>query len=85
MEDKDIRIVILQRGWIYIGEYSEDGVECKLTNAKNIRRWGTTEGLGELATKGKQENTKLDEAGTVRFHKLTIVASLDCDNAVWNF
>ena len=85
MEKKDIRIVILQRGWIYIGEFSKDGVECRLKNAKNIRRWGTTNGLGELAKKGKQEETQLDEAGTVRFHELTIVAMLECDNDVWKF
>ena len=83
--EKTIRIVILQRGWIYIGEYFEDGVECRLENAKNIRRWGTTNGLGELALKGVQPETKLDEVGTVRFHKLVVVGMLDADNKVWNF
>lgn len=78
-----IKIVILQRGWIYIGKYFEDGDACRLENAKNIRRWGTSNGLGELALKGKQSETVLDEAGTVRFHKLTTVAVLDCDNDVW--
>lgn len=78
-----IKIVILQRGWVFIGKFSQEGQNCKLENAHNIRRWGTSEGLGELALKGKQSETKLDKVGTVSFHELTTVAVLDCDENVW--
>jgi len=84
MEDKkEIRIIILQRGWIYIGEYYQDGDNCRLEKAKVIRRWGTTRSIGQLAIEGKQEGTVLDEAGTVRFHQLTVVATIDCDISKW--
>lgn len=78
-----IKIVILQRGWVFIGKFSQEDQNCKLENAYNIRRWGTSEGLGELALKGKQAETKLDKVGTVSFHELTTVAVLDCDESVW--
>lgn len=78
-----IKIVILQRGWVFIGKFSQEGQECKLENAFNLRRWGTTEGLGELALKGKQTETKLDKVGTVTFHELTTVALIECDQDVW--
>ena len=79
-----IKIVILQRGWVFIGQFSQDGQNCKLENAFNIRRWGTTDGLGELAEKGPLESTKLDKVGIVTFHELTTVAMIDCDQDVWS-
>ena len=73
------RIVIAQRGWVFVGGYTEDGDEVALTNAKVIRQWGTTKGLGELALNGPTSKTVLDDAGVVRMHRLAIVATLDTD------
>jgi len=78
-----IKIAILQRGWVYIGKYSENGDACKLENAYCIRRWGTEKGLGQLALEGKQDETVLDKAGIVQFHKLTTVALIDVDDKLW--
>lgn len=80
----DIRIVILQRGWIYVGNYFQDENECYLENASCIRSWGTSKGLGELAEGGPTGNTKLDPCPTVRFHPLTAVATIDCNQTIWN-
>lgn len=77
-----IKIAILQRGWIFVGNFAQEGSVCTLTNALNIRRWGTSKGLGELAQEGKQSNTQLDPAGTVTFHELTAVALIDCNEEV---
>lgn len=41
----DVRIVILQRGWVMVGRYSQNGDECSLTDCSTIRAWGTTKGL----------------------------------------
>lgn len=79
----DIRIVILQRGWVMVGYFLQDGEKCWLNNASVIRVWGTSKGLGELAENGPLPNTKLDACGTVRFHELTIVATLDCVRSKW--
>lgn len=77
------RIVILQRGWVYVGDYYEQGNNCWLENASCIRNWGTTKGLGELAENGPQSSTKLDPCPTVRFHKLTVVATIDVNFKKW--
>lgn len=77
------QIVILQRGWVAIGDLSKDGEEFTLSNAQIIQRWGTTKGLGQLATEGPQRETKLTPAGTLRFHELTVVARLDVDVSKW--
>ena len=83
MAKKDVRIVVLQRGWVYIGNFSKEAGECVLKNASCIRRWGTSKGLGELV-KGPLSNTVLDAAGTVRFHELAVVNMIDVDAESWS-
>lgn len=77
------RIVIAQRGWVFVGRWSQDGEMVTLTDAKNIRTWGTTKGLGELAQSGPTTATVLDPAGTVRLHILGVVATLDTEVTEW--
>ena len=78
-----MQIVIAQRGWVFVGDVSRSGDDVTITNAKCIRRWGTTKGLGEIAKAGPKSGTVLDDAGTVRMHALAIVASLDCEESKW--
>lgn len=82
-KNSDIKIVVLQRGWVMIGRYSKDEDTITLENAQVIRQWGTTKGLGQLAFEGPQSSTKLDKAGHVEFHVLTVVATLNCDDSKW--
>lgn len=83
--DGDIKIVVLQRGWVMVGRLERDGSECKLHNASVIRNWGTTKGLGEIAAGGPTSSTKLDPtSGVVEFDYLTVVATIACNKAVWS-
>ena len=77
------QIVICQRGFVYVGDVAREGSDLVILNAKNIRKWGTTYGLGQLAMEGKTSETKLDLAGTVRVHELAVVARIDCDATKW--
>jgi hypothetical protein len=76
------KIVILQRGWVMVGNFSRDGDMCSLDDASVIRLWGTTKGLPELRT-GPLPTTKVDPAGHVEFHILTVVATIDCEDGSW--
>lgn len=78
-----VKIVILQRGWAVVGRFYRRGPNCRVEGGSVIRRWGTSNGLGEIATGGPTENTKLDAAPTIRFHELTIVATMDCEADKW--
>lgn len=81
--DGDIKIVVLQRGWVYIGRFERNGNDCKLHNAYNIRSWGTTKGLPELVN-GATPSTKLDKCeGIVEFDWLTIVHTITCNAKAW--
>jgi hypothetical protein len=80
----NIKIVILQRGWVMVGYFERNGNECKLSKASVIRSWGTTKGLGEIASNGPTKDTKLDKThGLVEFDSLTIVASISCEESKW--
>ena len=79
----DIKIVILQRGWIYVGRFERNGNDCKLHNSYNIRSWGTTKGLPELVH-GPTSTTKLDKCdGIVEFDWLTVVHTIVVDKTKW--
>ena len=80
---KDVRIVIGQRGWVWVGHYSKKGSSVTLSKAKCIRTWGTTRGLGELIA-GPLQSTTLDAAGTVELHELAVISTLGCDPDGWS-
>lgn len=78
------KIVILQRGWVMVGRLERSGSECKLHNASVIRSWGTTKGLGEIASEGPKKDTKLDPCnGLVEFDYLTVVATICVNEDSW--
>jgi hypothetical protein len=77
------QIAVLQRGWVAVGKFFQDGEVCRLEKAKHIRQWGTSKGLGELAMNGPTKNTTMDESPTIRFHELTIVQLIECNEDVW--
>ncbi len=80
----DIKIVVLQRGWVMVGRLEKNGSECKLHGASVIRQWGTTKGLGEIAASGPTGSTKIDATnGLVEFDYLTVVATISCNGEAW--
>ena len=82
--DSEIKIVILQRGWVMVGRFERKGSDCKLYNASVIRRWGTTNGLGEITKDGPTKDTVLDPCnGLVEFDYLTVIAAISCGKIKW--
>jgi hypothetical protein len=81
--DGDIKIAVLDRGFVYIGNVdTNSGDMMIIRNAKNIRVWGTTKGLGELVN-GPLSSTKLDVVGTVRVPYRALISLIDVDQAKW--
>lgn len=80
----EVRIVVLQRGWVMVGRLDRDGDHCKLHDASTVRVWGTSKGLGEIASGGPTTKTVLDKChGVVEFHALTVIASIACEESKW--
>lgn len=78
-----LQIAVLDRGFVYVGHCALDDTKLTITNARCVRRWGTTGGLGELATKGPQSATKLDAACTLTAPLTAVIHLIDCDSAAW--
>jgi len=72
------KIIVATQGFVFVGGFSEGGGYVHLSDASCIRKWGTTNGLGELAVKGKQPNTVLDFCGVVDIPMTSVVAILTC-------
>ena len=79
----DIKIVVLDRAYVYVGRVQIDGDFIRLTNAKNIRVWGTTKGLGELVG-GPTSSTKLDVVGTVAAPMRAVISIIDVEQSKWS-
>ena len=82
LELTEKKIVVLQRGWVVVGDVSMIDSVLKIENASVIRYWGTKKGLGELIN-GPLPGTILDPAGTVRAHELAVVLTIDVDAEKW--
>jgi hypothetical protein len=90
-KSEDIRIVVLQRGWIVVGRYSEKDDKGYLDGAHVVRRWGTDKGLGQLVNgpieKGQSSYapTVLDKCnGRVEFLLSTTIMTLACEAEKWS-
>jgi len=70
------QIIILHRGWVFVGDIEETSDLVTVHNAKNIRRWGTSRGLGELNS-GSLADTKVDDYGTVEVHPQAIIGRIN--------
>ena len=78
------QIVVLQRGWVIVGDVSQNGDYLTIDNAAVVRVWGTTKGLGEIAINGPTSKTKLDPCPTNTVHVLTTITRMDCKAEKWN-
>ena len=87
MEEKKVlvgfAVVVVDRGFVYVGDTVCDADWCIITNAKNIRVWGTTNGLGELALNGPTTHTKLDPITTVRIPMRAVISVIDTEASKW--
>ena len=81
---KDLRIVVLHRGFVLVGFYRREGDYSFLEKANVIRRWGTSNGLGEIAMSGPNEQTILDPEPEGEFHYCQIIRTIKCDQSKWN-
>ena len=78
----DIKIVVLDRGFVFVGNVSFDGDFVVIQNARNIRHWGTTKGLGELVP-GPLPGTKVDLVGIVKSPLRALILLIDIDQSKW--
>lgn len=70
-------IVVLDRGFVYVGNITVDDEWVHIADARNIRVWGTRNGLGELRN-GPLPDTKLDDCGKVLAPRKALISLIPC-------
>ena len=78
----DIKIAVLDRGFVYVGRVTIEADFLRLERAQNIRVWGTTKGLGELVN-GPTNSTKLDNVGSVVVPMRAVISIIDVEQKAW--
>ena len=73
------RIVVLHRGWVLMGKVQIDGDYAIVSDCVNVRKWGTSKGLGELAKTGPTGNTKLDPQPETVVPLISIIQMVECE------
>ena len=77
-------IIVCDRGFVLVGEIKIENNYVTIRKCQNVRRWGTTRGLGQIASEGPTAETKIDPQPTTRVHELQVVQIIDCEAAKWN-
>ena len=77
-----IKIVVLDRGFVYIGRVTQTEDITYIDDAQCIRKWGTSKGLGELSS-GPLSSTELDTGGAIRAPMRAVIFTMDVDQDKW--
>lgn len=80
-----LKIIVGQRGFVWVGKVTRDGDMLVIKDARCIRRWGTENkpGLGYLANSGPTPTTVLEDPATLDLHIIAVVASYRCKGEAW--
>jgi len=82
--DHGLCLVVADRGHVWVGHAKDAGDYTMIEGARIVRRWGTSNGLNELAKKGPLESTKLDAPAGVKVARRAVIAIIPCEVAAWN-
>ena len=77
-----LNLVVLDRGFVYVGYVKTDKDWCYIDQASNIRVWGTSKGLSELIN-GPTSSTKLDKSGSVKANIKSLIHLIACKESAW--
>lgn len=78
------KIVIAERGWVYVGRPRREGDQLVISECFNIARWASG-GLGRLAKNGPSSDDTLYDYGTVSLHVFAIPGgALECNDDAWH-
>lgn len=76
-------VVVLDRGFVYVGEARRTGDMLRIQDARNIRYWGTDKGLHQLVLSGPTSKTRLDEAANIQAPMRAVISIHETDAGKW--
>lgn len=79
----EFRIVVLQFGWVFVGAlHTLPSGEIELRGARNVRRWGTSKGIGELKN-GPLSDTTFEPSEDIIFNPAALVFTIETEAKQW--
>lgn len=82
LEDYGINIVVIDGGFVEAGQVWRVADEILISQAVNLRSWGTTKGLSELRT-GKTETTVMDAEGETIIPYARVIKFIPVEQEIW--
>ena len=76
-------VVVLDRGFVYVGDCHRDGDLLAMPAGRNIRYWGTDKGLHQLVTGGPTKDSKIDAAAAVRIPWRAVISLHETESTLW--
>jgi hypothetical protein len=78
-------LITADRGHVWVAESATfDQNWAYLKKARAVRRWGTTEGLNQLANEGPKARTQIDAAADLRVSLRALIAVIPCEAEKWS-
>jgi hypothetical protein len=82
-EAHGLALVVADKGFVWVGQTVTTSDFVEITGARCVRRWGTSEGLNELAKKGPLPNTRLDAPADLKVNRKALIAIIPCEAEKW--
>lgn len=76
-------IAFCDRGFVWVGDIETGPEFLSIKGARAVRRWGTSEGLNELAQKGPLPNTRLDAAADILVSRKALIGLIPTERDKW--
>lgn len=75
-------ILALDNGFVFVGDVTLVGSTLLVQHTKQLRKWGTTAGLGQI-TKGPTKETAADPVGVLIVPKARLIFALPASATGW--
>ena len=82
MKSQNNVVVVVDNGFVFWGDLRVVDDMCEISNGYNLRRFGTTRGLGQLALEGPTKETQADKITVVRVCKTRVTFVMECGDAM---
>lgn len=80
---KPLMLIVLDRGWVFVGRVTEGPSQITIDDAGCVRFWGTTKGIGQLASEGPLSATKIDPAPRIVAPGRAVIFLMACNEERW--
>lgn len=82
MKSQNNVVVVVDNGFVFWGDLRVVEDMCEISNGYNLRRFGTTRGLGQLAIEGPTIETQADKITVIHVLKTRVVFVMECNDAM---